>query len=175
MSLSGPTLWGQLPFDLLSRIIKQSVGAKECHKRRMNPVLSELLTEMDGLFGLWRELLTLLNSHIHPDRWDTQVALCEIIEGMGIEVEIDQDGNGGLLTRDILRYRSPFYTPPNLATTPGEELDDALDAFVSEIPWRSDEDSENVVEELYYRLQREFMFRPMSDEQWASLMTGDDF
>ena len=170
MSLSGPTLWGQLPFDLLSKIIKQSVGAKECHKSTMNPVLSELLTEMDGMFGLWRELLTLLNSHIHPDRWDTQVALCEIIEGMGIEVEIDQDGNGGLLTRDILRY-----TSPNLATTPGEELDDDLDAFVSEIPWRSDEDSENVVEELYYRLQREFMFRPMSDEQWASIMTGDDF
>ena len=171
MSLSGPTLWGQLPFDLLSRIIKQSVGAKECHKRRMNPVLSELLTEMDGMFGLWRELLTLLNSHIHPDRWDTQVALCEIIERIEIEVEIDQDGNGW----DILHY-----TPPNLATTleplqPGEELDDDLDAFVSEIPWRSDEDSENVVEELYYRLQREFMFRPMSDEQWASIMTGDDF
>ena len=148
MSLSGPTLWGQLPFDLLSKIIKQSVGAKECHKSKMDPVLSELLTEMDGMFGLWRELLTLLQSHIHPDRWDTQLALCEIIERIEIEVEIDQDGNGW----DILRY-----TPPNLATTleplqPGEELDDDLDAFVSEIPY---EDRENVVGKLYERLQRE--------------------
>ena len=151
MALSGPTLWGQLPFDLLSKIIKQSVGAKECHKNKMNPVLSELLTEMEGMFGLWRELLTLLQSHIHPDRWDTQVALCEIIERIEIEVEIDQDGNGW----DSLRY-----TPPNLATTleplqPGEELDDDLDAFVSEIPWHSNEDRENVVWELYDRLQRE--------------------
>ena len=141
MSLSGPTLWGQLPFDLLSKIIKQSVGAKECHKKTMNPVLSELLTEMDGMFGLWRELLTLLNSHIHPDRWDTQVALCEIIERIEVEAEIDQDGDG----LDILRY-----TPPNLTIEPlqpGEELDDDLDAFVSEIPWHSDEDRENVVGE----------------------------
>ena len=156
MSLSGPTLWGQLPFDLLSRIIKQSVGAKECHKKTMNLVLSELLrgvmfaaARRTAVAGLWHELLTLLKSHIHPDRWDTQVALCEIIEGMGIEVEIDQDGNGGLLTRDILRY-----TSPNLATTPGEELDDDLDTFVWESGF-SDEDRDAVVGELYDRLQRE--------------------
>ena len=48
MSLSGPTLWGQLPFDVLSRIIKQSVGAKECHKNKMKHVLSEIL------WGGWR-------------------------------------------------------------------------------------------------------------------------
>ena len=146
MSLSGPTLWGQLPFDLLSRIIKQSVGAKECHKNKMNPVLSELLTEMDGMFGLWRELLTLLNSHIHPDRWDTQVALCEIIERIEVEAEIDQDGDG----LDILRY-----TPPNLTIEPlqpGWELDDDLNVFVWEIGLRRRDD---VVGKLYDRLQRE--------------------
>ena len=154
MSLSGPTLWGQLPFDLLSKIIKQSVGAKECHKRKMNPVLSELLTEMDGMFGLWRELLTLLNSHIHPDRWDTQVALCEIIERIEVEAEIDQDGDG----LDILRY-----TPPNLTIEPlqpGWELDDDLNAFVWEIEeiGFSDENHNSIIKELYDRLQREFIF-----------------
>ena len=158
MSLSGPTLWGQLPFDLLSKIIKQSVGAKECHKSKMNPVLSELLTEMDGMFGLWRELLTLLNSHIHPDRWDTQVALCEIIEGIEIEVEIDQDGNGWSIQRSIhrrIRLDILRYTPPNLTIEPlqpGWELDDDLNVFVWEIGLRR---RDAVVGELYDRLQRE--------------------
>ncbi len=159
MSLSGPTLWGQLPFDLMSRIIKQSVGAKECHKKKMNLVLSELLPLHGGMFaaarrtavlGLWHELLTLLKSHIHPDRWDTQVALCEIIEGMGIEVEaeIDQDGDG----LDILRY-----TPPNLTIEPlqpGWELDDDLNVFVWDTGFLPG-DRDALVEELYDRLQRE--------------------
>ena len=155
MSLSGPTLWGQLPFDLLSRIIKQSVGAKECHKKKMNLVLSELLPLHGGMFaaarrtavaGLWHELLTLLKSHIHPDRWDTQVALCEIIERIEVEAEIDQDGDG----LDILRY-----TPPNLTIEPlqpGWELDDDLNVFVWEIGLRRRDD---VVGKLYDRLQRE--------------------
>ena len=155
MSVSGPTLWGQLPFDVLSRIIKQSVGAKECHKNKMNLVLSELLrgvmfaaARRTAVAGLLHELLTLLKSHIDPDRWDTRVALCEIIERIEVEAEIDQDGDG----LDILRY-----TPPNLTIEPlqpGWELDDDLNVFVWDTGFLPG-DRDAVVGELYDRLQRE--------------------
>jgi hypothetical protein len=113
MSLSGPTLWGKLPFDILSRIIRESVGAKDCHKNTMNPVLSELLERTwrydseewpDTFREIYEDLCAMLRTHIaeRPPYGDLsadpEVALDEIMER--IEISTDDDD------LSILQYNS---------------------------------------------------------------------
>ena len=101
MSLSGPTLWGKLPFDILSRIIRESVGAKDCHKNTMNPVLSELLERTfrydseewpDTFREIYEDLCATLRTLIPTQSAlsaDPEVALDEIMERISISTDDD--------------------------------------------------------------------------------------